>query len=492
MTAPPTPTARNTGRTDVLIVGGGLAGLAAAAGLAEHGGDDPPRVTVLESRPRLGGRAASFLDKTTGERIDNCQHVAMGCCTNFLHLCRTAGLSKLLAPQDALTFVAKDGTRSRFAAHRLPAPLHLAGGFLGLKHLSFAEKRSFGRAVKRLAAERDGADVPFADWLERHGQGDRLFENVWQPVLVSALSETPERMNVADARRVFVDGFLRHREAWRVYVPTVPLDVLYGDRLAGWLRSRGVTVRTGAGVAAVHLNGRPSVTLRDGGELAADQLVLAVPHTRVPALLPADFAAANDLARPERLETAPISSVHLWFDRELTPLPHAVLPGRTSQWVFNRSRLQTGEGRGCDAAPGIPGHAYQVVISASRGESARPSGEVIAEVVAELRGAFPEGADAQLTHARLVTEHAAVFSPLPGHHRFRPPTRTTRPDVHLAGDWTATGWPATMEGAVRSGFAAAEALLTARGTPRRVLIPDLPTGRLARVLLGLGGCAIPR
>ena len=488
MTAPPTRTPSDDtadDTADVLVVGGGLAGLAAAAGLVEQAGERPPRVTVLESRPRLGGRAASFLDRTTGTRIDNCQHVAMGCCTNFLHLCRTAGCGDLLAPQGSLTFIAPDGTRSRFGARRLPAPLHLAGGFLGLKHLTFAEKRSFGRAVKILAAERDGADVPFSDWLARHGQGGRLFDLVWQPVLVSALSETPGRMNLADVRRVFVDGFLRHPQAWRVYIPTVPLDVLYGERLVGWLRSRGVTVRTGAGVTGVSLNGRPSVTLRDGAKLTAEHLVLTVPHSRVNAMLPDDFVAANDLARIERLETAPISSVHLWFDRELTPLPHAVLPGRTSQWVFNRSRLQTGERPGRSAASGSPGYSYQVVISASRGETARPSAEVIDTVVAELREAFPEGVDAEVTHARLVTEHAAVFSPLPGHHRFRPPTATTRPDVHLAGDWTATGWPATMEGAVRSGYAAAEAVLAARGTPRRVVVPDLPTGRLARALLRL-------
>lgn len=476
MNAPATP------RPRVLIVGGGLSGLAAAAALAPRGCD----VTVLESRSRLGGRASSFLDKTTGERVDNCQHVAMGCCTNFLSLCEDAGLTPYLAEQGEVTFLLPDGTVSRLSELRprgrtLPAPFHLALSFARLKHFSIWEKRRLAAGVRALARGTGGEGGDFQTWLAAHGQTERLIDRFWHPVLVSALSETPDRMNVADARKVIVDGFLAHPAAWRVFVPTVPLDVLYGEKLLGWLRSAGVTVRTGAGVREVRPGGRPTVTLRDGGEESADHVVLAVPHHRAASLVPDAFADAAGLTAAATLETAAISSVHLWFDREITPLPHVVLPERTSQWVFNRTRLQ--DGRGGIAEGGSDGTwSFQVVISASDALRGRPQQEVIDEVLGELREAFPAARDAAVTHARMVTEHHAVFAPLPGHHRLRPTSRTPDPRVHLAGDYTATGWPATMEGAVRSGFAAAESVLQTEGRPERIVRRDLPAGRLSRWL----------
>ena len=501
----------------MVVVGGGLAGLAAAAGLAPRGCD----VTVHESRPRLGGRASSFLDSTTGERVDNCQHVAMGCCTNFLGLCADAGLSHLLAEQGEVTFVLPDGAVSRLSEFRprgrsLPAPLHLAASFARLSHLSLPEKRRLGAGVRALARSRGGADDEFAGWLERHGQTGRLVSRFWHPVLVGALSETPDRMNVADARKVIADGFLAHPAAWRVFVPTVPLDVLYGEGLLGWLRSLGVAVRTGAGVKGVRPGSpaaeRPRVALRDGGDLSADHVVLAVPHHRAASLVPDAFADAAGLTAAAGLETAAISSVHVWFDREITPLPHAVLPERTSQWVFNRTRLHVGreptprepEARARDSvrdggsdvvagstpnvslalrAHGEPADFYfQVVISASDGLRGRPQAEVIEEVLGELRDAFPAARGATVRHARMVTEHKAVFAPLPGHHALRPAAGTPDRRVHLAGDYTRTGWPATMEGAVRSGYAAAESVLAAEGRPEPVVKPDLPAGRLAKWL----------
>ncbi|NNJ25872.1 hydroxysqualene dehydroxylase HpnE [Alienimonas chondri] len=500
----------------MLVVGGGLAGLAAAAGLAPRGFD----VTVLESRPRLGGRASSFLDKTTGERVDNCQHVTMGCCTNFLSLCEEAGLSPYLAEQGEVTFQLPDGTVSRLSESRpagrsLPAPFHLALSFARLKHFTLREKRRLAAGVQALARTTGGEGDDFEGWLAGNGQTERLIERFWNPVLVSALSETPDRMNVADARKVIVDGFLAHPAAWRVIVPTVPLDVLYGEKLSGWLHSMGVTVRTGVGVRRVNVGGagaRPSVTLRDGSEESADHVLLAVPHHRAASLVPEEFAEAAGLTAAATLETAAISSVHVWFDREITPLPHVVLPERTSQWVFNRTQLHqpvparsASSGRasrhvevGVERAAGLTADAcasglysrsdqaasyyFQVVISASDSLAGRPQQEVIDEVLAELREAFPVARAAEVRHVRMVTEHKAVFAPLPGHHALRPTSRTPHPRVHLAGDYTATGWPATMEGAVRSGFAAAESVLESEGRSERLVRPDLPAGRLARWL----------
>ena len=519
MTAPATtgPPARppGTDRPTVTVVGGGLAGLSAAAALAPRGFD----VTVLESRPRLGGRASSFLDKTTGQRVDNCQHVAMGCCTNFLHLCESAGLSGLLSEQGEVTFVLPDGTVSRLSESRplgrtLPAPLHLAMSFARLAHFNAGEKRRLGAGVVALARTRGGHDDEFQAWLDANGQTDRLVARFWHPGLVSALSETPDRISVAGARKVIVDGFLAHPAAWRVFVPTVPLDVLYGERLRGWLAGEGVRVETGAGVRGLSVRESAEesvgVTRRDGRESAADHVVLAVPQDRAAGLVPAAFADAAGLSAAAGLEPAAISSVHIWYDREIIALPHAVLPERTSQWVFNRTRLHAavddggepearasavdaagGESRsGSDARPKLSlrahrqsrGYYFQVVISASDALKSRPSAEVVDEVLAELREAFPAARDAQVLHARMVTEHKAVFAPVPGHERLRPTSRTPHPRVHLAGDYTRTGWPATMEGAVRSGYAAAESVLLSEGRPERIVRPDLPAGRLSRWL----------
>jgi len=503
-----------TARPRVLIVGGGLAGLAAAAGLGPRGCD----VTVLESRPRLGGRASSFLDKTTGERVDNCQHVAMGCCTNFLHLCDEAGLSPYLAEQGEVTFLLPDGTLSRLSELRprgrsLPAPLHLAASFARLRHFTLGEKRRLAAGVKALARTTGGADDDFAAWLAANGQTGRLVDRFWEPVLVSALSETADRMSVADARKVIVDGFLAHPAAWRVFVPTVPLDVLYGEKLLDWLRGLGVTVRTGAGVRRIEPGGGGDpvrVTLRDGEVIDADHVVPAVPHHRAASLFDERFAEGLGLNAAARLETAAISSVHVWFDREITPLPHVVLPERTCQWVFNRTRLHTGGSepeaqarhlastRQFDAGDqatspsslALRAHTrqggsyyFQVVISASDALNERPRDEVIEEALNELRDAFPAAREAEVQHVRMVTEHKAVFAPLPGHHALRPaPGAFYHPRVHLAGDYTATGWPATMEGAVRSGFAAAESVLDVECRAEPIVRPDLPAGRLARWL----------
>jgi uncharacterized protein with NAD-binding domain and iron-sulfur cluster len=218
---------------EVLIIGGGLAGLAAAAALGSRGF----RVTVLESRSRLGGRAGSFLDTATGQLIDACQHVSMGCCTNFDHFCATVGIAGLLRPQRCLYFMTADGRVSRFTADRWPAPLHLARSFLGAHYLSFHDKLRIGWGLSRLRAVDSEADPPFSDWLNQHAQTPRTVARFWGVVLTSALNETPDRIGLRYARKVFVDGFLRHRRGFELSLPTVPLDRLYGDELQQWLPS---------------------------------------------------------------------------------------------------------------------------------------------------------------------------------------------------------------------------------------------------------------
>jgi squalene-associated FAD-dependent desaturase len=475
--------------SDVIMIGGGLAGLAASVALAQAG----VKVALLESRPRLGGRASSFEDAATGELIDNCQHVAMGCCTNFRHFCRVTGLVAFFRDEEQLTFVGppdRSGRQSlefcRFAAMPfVPAPLHLGRALWGLGYLSLRDKFAIVRGLFSLRKARTATNnrTSFAEWLGGQRQPARAIEHFWNVVLVSALSESLDRISLAVGRKVFVDGFLTNRKGWKVSLPTVPLDELYSGTLAQWLAAHNVDVRLKTGVERLVMDAGTvsAVELRNGERLAARQFVLAVPQQRALSLLPESIRTLPQIAMIERLETAPIASVHLWFDRPITSLPHAVLVGRLSQWVFNRSRGEGRTVRGEIASLPIPRSSlltprsfyYQVVISNAREMAERPQAEVVAEVVAELKAIWPWAADAKLRHSRVIIEHHAVFSPLPGSDELRPVQQSPIENLQLAGDWTRTGWPATMEGAVRSGFLAAENVLAKMGRPAKWLQPEL-------------------
>jgi squalene-associated FAD-dependent desaturase len=450
----------------VLIIGGGLAGLAAATALAPLGF----RVTLLESRGRLGGRASSFTDAATGQLVDACQHVSMGCCTNLAHFCRTVGIDHLLKPQPILYFMTPDRRVSRFRAGRLPAPLHLAGSFLGAHYLTLGEKLRIAWALASLRRQpgTDGNGQPedplFLDWLKAHRQSQRTIDRFWGLVLTSALNETPERVGLRYARKVFLEGFMGHRRGFEVELPAVPLGRLYGSELQDWLDRHGVAVSCLRGARALQVSGQEveGVELREGDMLRADWYVSAVPFDRLLDLLPPAIVNAHaDFANLRNLETSPITSVHVWYDRPVLDLPHVVLIDCTGQWVFNRGETAPGE------------HYLQVVVSAARQFRGLGHDEVQRRIVAELGTLFPAAARATLRRARVVTEHAATFSVVPGVDRWRPAQGSPLRNLLLAGDWTATGWPATMEGAVRSGYLAAEELLRRQGRSERFLQPDL-------------------
>jgi squalene-associated FAD-dependent desaturase len=455
----------------VAIVGGGLAGLATAVALAGRG----LRVTVLESRPRLGGRASSFPDATSGELADNCQHISMGCCTNLADFCRRVGIRDRFRVDREFLMIGPEGGISRFRPGPLPAPLHYAGSFLRARHLNAGDKLRIGAALLALRWCRPGAE-PLGSWLRRHGQNDRTLRLFWDPVVESALNVSCDRADLSHAKKLFLDGFLAHRDGFTLEIPTAPLGELYGTHMERWLDARGVALRLKTGVASILLEEEGDacgVALRDGEHVPADFVVLAVPFGRVADLLPAEVAGR--LPAPP-IAPSPITGIHLWFDRPVCPYPHASLLGRTVQWVFDHSAI-TGK-------PGGPQH-LQIVISASDALAGLRNEEVRDVALRDLAAVWPAAASAaRLEHWRVVTEHAATFAPVPGIERLRPAQRTAVDGLYLAGDWTATGWPSTMEGAVRSGYLAAEAILETLGTPTRLLRPDLPRGPLARLLLG--------
>lgn len=461
----------------VAVVGGGLAGLAAAAALCRRGF----RVELFEARRRLGGRAGSFHDPESGELVDHCQHVAMGCCTNLAHFCRTTGVADCFGRRRRLNFIGPDGRRYAFSASPLvPAPFHLLAGLIRLGYLRPADRLRILRTIRRLAAAgSEDRGVTIGSWLRNQGESDQAVERFWAVVLVSALSETLDRISLAAARKVFLDGFLASRRAYELEIPQLPLDHIYNRRVAEWLARQDVAVHRGVRVRQIAGDARraEAVILPDGSRRPFDFLVVAVPWRNVRALFSeAMLRALPSLEHVDRIESAAITAVHLWLDRRMTSLPDAVLVGRLSQWLFNRGRQVTGPKRS-DLA-----YYYQVVISASgqlRGQDRR---EVVARVRKELAEIWPAARSMNLLRWRVVDNPEAVFSPQPGIDRFRPLQRTAIANLMLAGDWTATGWPATMEGAVRSGYLAAEAVVNSvsPGSRQRLLVPDLPRGPLAR------------
>jgi squalene-associated FAD-dependent desaturase len=433
-----------------LVIGGGLAGLAAASALAPRG----YRVTLVESRNRLGGRAGSFTDAATGQVIDACQHVSMGCCTNFAHFCRTVGIDHFLAPQPTLYFMTPDRRVSRFRADAWPVPLHLARSFAAAHYLTVGDKLRIAWGLGSLMRAPADADPPFRDWLVRHRQTERTMDRFWGIVLVSALNESIDRIGLRYARKVFRDGFLTHLRGFEVHLPTVPLDRFYGDELMAWFQRHGIALRLNDAVReiGVDVNRVSSVRLRSGEAMTADVYVSTVPFDRLLDLLPAAVVEREPyFANLKRLEVSPITSVHLWWDRQVMRLPHAVLIDCLGQWVFNR------------------GTYVQVVVSAARPLRGLGHEEVQRRIVDEVRKLFPAARSASLLRGRVVTEHAATFSAVPGVDRWRPGQRSPLANLFVAGDWTATGWPATMEGAVRSGYLAAEAVLGKTG----IVQPDL-------------------
>jgi squalene-associated FAD-dependent desaturase len=495
----------------VAIVGGGLAGLAAAVALADSRTECESRgvrleIELFESRRMLGGRATSYLDPETGELIDNCQHVSLGCCTNFDDFCRRVGATDCLRTIDVLQFCGPAGRTSLVSASaRLGAPFHLASSLTNLNYLSLRERLSLLATLRRLAktqARDDRGQEAIGTWLRGQGQSERAIELFWTPIIVSALAEVIDRASVAAARKVFVDAFFRHPEGYKMRVPAVPLTELYDHFVVRRLETGGVRVHLGA--AARRIVGSTkrveAVELAGGQRLDVAAAIVAVPWFRVDELFDGPIRGRLPFLQAlQEFEPSPITSVHLWFDRPLFDEDHLVLPGRLSQWVFRRE----GSGAVRSAEFGVRSeqpsktsaarewsaldrsHYYQVVISGSRELAAWSRDEIVASVTSELRALRPEASDARLLSANVITEHRAVFSPKPGIERFRPAQTTEIPNLFLAGDWTATGWPATMEGAVRSGYLAAEAMLRSLSIERRILVPDLPAAPLSRWLLGL-------
>jgi zeta-carotene desaturase len=455
----------------VAVVGGGLAGLASGCALAGSGF----RVTLFERRPYLGGRASSYEHPGTGEVVDNCQHILLGCCTNLIEFYKRIGVEDKIHWYNALTFIEPGGRQSIIKPSFLPAPLHAGLSFLSAHFLGLKDKLTIGRALLALIPKTPAENgEPFSAWLERHGQTQRAMDRFWQPILVSALNEHLERISVPYGAQVIRESFLMSPGAGRFGVPVMPLTELY-NRAGEYIKSHHGEMQLRSSVESFSLQ-ENGVSVRVGGQdRDFDFAVFAVPFDALAKILPAKTPEV-ERQKLEKFEVSPITGIHLWFDRKVTDLDHAVLLDRTIQWMFQKSNFHEGRPEGQAAS------YLELVVSASRTLVEKSRQEIIDLAVAELSEYFPEVRNAQLVKATVIKEVKASFSPLPGVDEYRPAYTTDWPKVFLAGDWTATGWPATMEGAVRSGFGAAECVARAMGRKNtKFVVPDLPASGMMKL-----------
>src|SRR6202162_425672 len=476
----------------VLVIGGGLAGLSSAVALAEAG----LQVRLLEKRPHLGGRATSYT-LPDGSEVDNCQHVTLGCCTNLADFYSRVGAAGKIGFYDRLYFVDAQGRRSTMEPSPLPAPMHLAPSFMLFGSLSLADKRCIATAMMTIAmaaGNPPGIDgLSMLEWLRRMKQTPAAIDRFWRVVLVSALDEELLRTDARYGIEVFWKGFLANRNGYRVGIPSVPLAELYeGCREAVMRRGGEVRLRAGIREIRVRDNRFANVVMDDGTETSADACIAAVPHEVLLSLLPEEMGEGNGtLSGLPNIKNSPITGVHFWYDRTVMTEPFLTLLDHTTQWVFNKSLLYRGaETNGAGARPisqseksfsaEADGQYLQLVISASYDLVQKSRQEIIDICRRDLADVLPATRDAQLRKATVIKEINATFSPAPGVDRWRPSQRLPVNNLFLAGDWTRTGWPSTMEGAVRSGYLAAEALLAAAGQPKTFLQPDLPFEGLSR------------
>jgi zeta-carotene desaturase len=410
--------------------------------------------------------------------VDNCQHVTLGCCTNLEDFYRRIGAQGKIKYFERLLFQDPQGRIGTMQAGWLPAPLHMTASFLGFAPLSLADKKTIATAlldILRGKGHTEDLDVAggisMLQWLQNRRQTRGAIERFWRVVLVSALDEELDRTDARFGVDVFWKAFLSNRSGYRMGVPSVPLANLY-DGCKVEIERRGGEVSLRMPVRAIHFQDCcvNSVEFDGGRQESGDAYVFAVPHESLTDLLPEDVKRQEpSLAQLGNIKVSPITGVHFWFDREVMKEPFVTLLDTTTQWIFNKSALYSERnGTGEEKSQYL-----QLVISASYELLQKPRQEIIDICLAEVRQALPAAVNAKLLKATVIKEAAATFSPQPGVDRWRPKQHTSIQRMYLAGDWTDTGWPATMEGAVRSGYLAAEAVLRTAGTPRAILQPDL-------------------
>jgi squalene-associated FAD-dependent desaturase len=444
----------------VAIAGGGLAGMSAAVFLVERG----HRVTLVERRPSLGGRTHALPSPQAGDIVDNGQHVLLAGYRQVRRFLRAIGTEHLVRFDSTLALPFRDPRAGLtwLRAPRLPGPLGRLGpalAMLGLGNVPLADRLRAMRALPSLARlERgvpDALDALTADeWLRQLGAPPSLRRAFWDPFIVSTLNEKPERVSAHLLATVLRWGFLSHPDDGRLGYPTVDLDTLFVRPARALLEARGAEVQCGRGVVDVLLDGKTAraLALSDGATLAADAFVLALPHRPMARLATAGALAGEPFFAPvARIGSAPIVAVNLWLDRALpTENAYEGLLDCTIEWVFDRGKMHP--------ARAGQGHYYTLIVSASWALEGRTQAEIVDEAMASLALHYPTVRAARVLHQSVVRHPDATFSGAPGMRALRLPQATPIANLFLAGDWTDTDLPSTMEGAVESAARAVDAL----------------------------------
>lgn len=445
---------------DVAVIGAGFAGLSAASALAEAG----MRVLVLDARPQLGGRATAFRDRYTGELVDNGQHVLFGCYWATLAFLRRVAAEENVRMQPALEvpYIDAPGSRSVLRCPPLPSPLHLLAGVLDWDAMPWRDRLSALRLVRPLRAARrsllrtgtvdvepHGATV--SEWLAAHRQGKKLREWLWEPLAVAALNQPPGSASAAVFVRVLAEMFGPDPSAASIVLPTRPLHLMYAEPAREYIEARGGRVQTNALCRLTVQSGRVEAVEVRGERIPVARVISAVPWFALRRLFaPAVPPSMREIvASADAMDSMPIVTVNLWYDRQVLRETFVGLPGRDTQWVFDKR-----------AAFGGDASHLSLVSSAATALSALSNDDITSRAAEEIAEALPEARAARLLRATVIREKRATFSLAPGQPQ-RPGTRTPVHGLYLAGDWTDTGLPGTIESAVVSGERAARALLSA-------------------------------
>ncbi|QQE11571.1 FAD-dependent oxidoreductase [Planctomycetota bacterium] len=478
----------------VAIIGGGVAGIAAAVRLSEY----HVPVTLIETRTKLGGRATSFIDPTTKDPLDNCQHVLMGCCTNLIDLYKRLGVFDRIEWHQKLYFANTQSKKKPYdvmKADPLPAPLHLTRAMLGFKTLTLNEKYAIARAMSAIIRtsfnNRNKLDsLSFLDWLKQHKQPESAIKKYWEVVIVSACNESLDRCSSRYALQVLQEGFLHNKNAWTMGLSTVPLLDLY-DPAESLIERAGGTLDLSQGVQSLDFNEQSqlidSLTLtKSNHSFAADAFISTVPFDRLDKLASDQLKETDSrMQNLDKFTVSPIIGIHVYvqtYGKQVMDLPHMILTDSPIQWIFNK-----GNEKGYQHLHCVISAAYELVDM--------PAKKLNEITESELRRVLPQMNGTTIDHMRPVKEKRATFSVYAGLDKYRPSTMPN-PDqtqnLFLAGDWVDTGWPATMEGATRSGYNAAhaavkymldvsnhsEARKVEAQLPNSFQVPDLPTSSL--------------
>jgi len=473
---------------DVLIIGAGVAGLAAAEALSRAGAN----VALLERKPYVGGRAYSYPHPALEEVIDS-QHVLVECCTNLVDLLKRCGADRHIRWYDSIPFLepataTRGARRSDIGSGFLPAPMHSALSFLSADMLSFSDKLSIARALLSFLRGYPASDAePFSEWLRRARQSDRAIRHFWEPVVVSTLNDSFERSSTRYAGQVFHELFLKNSRGSRQGIPTQPLSEFYAH-LAALAQKQGTALHLRTSIDRIQqfTDGTWQVIDSNYGDYTAPNLILALPFEQAARLLttlPEDSPQRQKfLPSFAHFVSAPFTTIHLWLDRSITDLDQAALLDTRIQWMFNKSRIRRDE----PSERNTPGEYLELVIAASFAELHRTREDILSSAVEEFALFFPAMRQAKILKSGILKEARATFSVTPGLDAYRPLANAGN-GLYLAGDWARTGWPSTMESAARSGRLAAEAVTAACGQSSTFLMPDLPPSGFMRLLPLSGG-----